>query len=293
MTTVIAVSNNKGGVGKTTTCLSLGGSLAEAGQTVLLVDLDPQAHLTASLGLHPATLRNTVGDVLLGQKSLIAASRETGIAGLDLVPASRELAVLDKILYRRPRYEYRLRQSLDSVRHQPYDAILLDCPPAFGTLTLNTLTAADTVVIPVQCEYYAVQSLRQALDLVDLVRRKTNPRLTYRLLVTMFDVRNKVHRLILQHLQTRFGEAVFHTLIQVDTRLREAPAFGLPVTHYAPRTRAARQYSDLARELRGHPTTADTVSTHQVRPDLLTADEFVTLLRGPRDQPSITAWSRD
>lgn len=270
-------------MGKTTTCLSLGGSLAESGQTVLLVDLDPQAHLTTSLGLHPAALRNTVGDVLLGQRSLIAASRETGVAGLDLVPASRELAVLDKILYRRPRYEYRLRQSLDSVRHQPYDVILLDCPPAFGTLTLNTLTAADTLVIPVQCEYYAVRSLRQVLDLADLVRRKTNPHLTFRLLVTMFDVRNKVHRLILQHLRASFGDAVFRTLIQVDTRLREAPAFGLPITHYAPRTRAARQYSDLARELRNHPATAETVSAQQARPDLLTAEEFVTLLRGPRD----------
>jgi len=249
MTTVIAVANNKGGVAKTTTCLSLGGSLAEQGRLVLLVDLDPQAHLTASLDVEPETLRRTVADALLGQSSLVAISRETAVERLDLAPANRELAILDKVLYKRPRYEYRLKQNLDGVSPQLYDVILMDCPPAFGTLTLNALTAADLLIIPFQCEYYAVRSLHQLLGLVRLVRRKTNPRLSYRLLVSMFDMRNKVHRLTLEQIRARFPNAMFQTIIQVDTRLRESPAFGLPITRYAPRTRAARQYRALAQEL--------------------------------------------
>jgi len=249
MTTVIAVANNKGGVAKTTTCLSLGGSLAEQGLMTLLVDLDPQAHLTASLGIKPETLRRTVADALLGQSSLVSISRETGVERLDLAPANRELAILDKVLYKRPRYEYRLKQSLNGVGRQLYDVVLMDCPPAFGTLTLNALTAADLLIIPVQCEYYAVRSLHQLLELVKLVRRKTNPRLGYRLLISMFDMRNKVHRLTLEQMQARFPDALFQTIIQVDTRLRESPAFGLPITRYAPRTRSARQYRALAQEL--------------------------------------------
>lgn len=249
MTMVIAVANNKGGVAKTTTCLSLGGSLAEQGWLVLLVDLDPQAHLTASLGVEPKALRRTVGDVLLAQGSLVAVSRETSVEGLDLVPANRELVILDKVLYKRPGYEYRLKQDLRRMRHDLYDVVLMDCPPAFGTLTLNALTAADLLIVPIQCEYYAARSLYQMLDMVSLVRRKTNPRLAYRLLVSMFDMRNKVHRLVLEQMRARFPNALFQTIIQVDTRLRESPAFALPVTRYAPRTRAARQYRALAQEL--------------------------------------------
>ncbi len=251
MTRVIAIGSNKGGVAKTTTCLSLGASLAEQGLAVMLVDLDPQAHLTASLGVDPDNLRYTVGDVILGHRSLVSASRETVVTGLDLVPANRELVVLDKVLYRRPGYEYRLRFDLDRSDPQLYDFVLIDCPPSFGTLTLNGLTAADLLVVPVQCEYYAVRSLRQMLEMVDLVRRKSNPGLSYRLLVTMFDQRNRIHDLILRYLKARFAKALYRTIIQVDTRLRESPAYGLPVTQFAPRTRAAQQYRALAGELLG------------------------------------------
>ncbi len=249
MSAVIAIANSKGGVAKTTTCLSLGGSLAEQGRWVLLVDMDPQAHLTASLGIDMGTLRRTVGDVLLGQSSLVAASRETPVEGLDLVPSNRELVVLDKVLYQRQGYEFRLKEALDRARDQLYDAILLDCPPSFGTLTLNALTAADLLLIPTQCEFYAVRSVRQMLDMVRLVRRKTNPRLAYRLLVVMYDGRNKVHRLVLEYLRRHFREALLETMIQTDTKLRESPAYGLPVTQYAPHTRAAAEYRTLAQEL--------------------------------------------
>jgi len=249
MTAVIAVAHNKGGVAKTTTALSLGGSLVELGLLVLLVDLDPQAHLTLSMGVNPGGLRRTVGDVFLGHSSPVAASRETKVGGLDLLPANEELVVVEKVLYKRPGYEYRLRESLRRMDPGMYDVVLMDCPPALGTLTINALTAADLLLIPVSCEYYAVRSLRQMLDLVTLVRKKTNPDLRYRLLVTMFDVRNKVHRLLLEQLQFRFPQALLRTVVRVDTRLRESPAFGLPVTRYAPRTRAAHQYRAAAREL--------------------------------------------
>ncbi|HEY75721.1 MAG TPA: ParA family protein [Thermoflexia bacterium] len=249
MTAVIAVAQNKGGVAKTTTVLSLGGSLAEMGLLVLLIDMDPQAHLTLSLGVNPESVRRTVGDVLLGHSSPVAASRETDTSGLDLLPANQELVILEKVLYKRPGYEYRLKESLDQMDPGLYDVVLIDCPPSVGTLTINGLSAADLLLIPVPCEYYAVRSLRQMLELVSLVRRKTNPSLRYRLLVTMFDIRNKVHRTILDQLRFRFPGALLRTIIQVDTRLRESPAFGLPVTRYAPRTRAARQYRGVAQEL--------------------------------------------
>jgi chromosome partitioning protein len=248
MTAVVAVANHKGGVAKTTTCLSLGGALAEQGLQVLLIDLDPQAHLTLSLGLRPEELRHTVADALLEQQSVVAVSRETAVAGLDLVPASGELVVLDKALYGRPGYEYRLRYALGRMP-VAYDFVLMDCPPSFGTLTLNALTAADMLIIPMQCEYYAWRSLRPMLELVTVVRQKTNPALRYRLLVTMYDVRSRIHRLILEQVRRFFPQATFRTMIQVDTRLRESPAYGLPVTQYAPRTRAAEQYRAVAQEI--------------------------------------------
>jgi len=260
---VVAVANTKGGVAKTTTCLSLGGSLAEQGKFVLMVDLDPQAHLTASLGLRPEELRRTVGDVLLNQDSLASISLETGVFGLDIAPANHELVIIDKMLYNHPGYEYRLKTSIESVRRQLYDVVIMDCPPTFGTVTINALTAAEFLIIPLQCEHYAVQSLIRMLEMVRLTRRKTNAGLRYRLLVTMFDMRNRVHPMILGYLRDRFSEALFETFIQVDTKLRESPAHAKPITHYAPRTRSAQQYRALAQELM-----ACLAREQDVRPDL-------------------------
>lgn len=245
----IAVSSQKGGVAKTTTSLSLGACLAEQGRSVLLIDLDPQANLTQSLGIDPSRVRRMVGDVLLDQASLLSVSRESPVFNLDLVPANQELLVLDKLLYGRSGYEYRLRTHLESLNGTYYDMVIFDCPPAFGTLTLNALTASDLLIIPVQCEYYSARSLRSYMDLIKLVNRKSNPHLTYRVLVTMFDRRNRVSHLIMNQLEQKYPDALFQTRIGIDTKLRECPAFGQPITQYAPRARSAQQYRALASEL--------------------------------------------
>lgn len=249
MTMTIAISNQKGGVAKTTTCLSLGGALAEMGKSVLLVDLDPQANLTISLGLDSKKLRHTVLDCLMGNHSLVGVSRESAIFAMDIVPANYELALIDKVLYKRKNYQYRLRQALDQIPQGLYDFVLLDCPPSLAPLTLNALTAADLLIIPAQCEFYAAYSLRQTIGLALQIRTQSNPDLIYRVLITMHDMRNKIHRMILDEMRQGLKSVLLDTVIQVDTKLRESPAFGKPITSYAPRSRASRQYRELAEEL--------------------------------------------
>ena len=249
MTTIIAIGNQKGGVAKTTTCLSLGAALAELGQTVLLIDTDPQSSLTLSLGVQPDELRHSVDDALLGGASLMSVSRESSVFGLDLVPAGRGLQTVDKILYSRANYEYNLKTALDALPPGAYDTVLIDCPPTLAALTWNALTAADQLIIPVQCEYYAARALRQVIELVKTVRTQTNPHLRYRVLVTMYDRRDNISRVIYEQLQQGLGVALFNTVIEVDAKLRESPVYNQPVTIYAPATRGAEQYRALAREL--------------------------------------------
>jgi len=252
MTKTIALSNQKGGVAKTTTCLSLGASLSEMGNSVLLIDLDPQAHLTLSMGLDPKELRRSVADALLGNTSLVSVSRESAIRGLDIVPANQELVVLEKVLYGGHGFQFRLKNGLETMGDGPYDYVLIDCPPSLGTLTLNALAAANLLIIPMQCEYYAAHTLRYYTKLVQHLREKINPQLMYRVLVTMYDRRNKICRVILDHMQHAPHQLLFETIIEVDNKLRESPAYGQPVTHYAPKTRGAEQYRALAKELLNH-----------------------------------------
>lgn len=249
----IAVGSQKGGVSKTTTTVSLGACLAESngqpGYNVLLIDLDPQANLTMALGVNPGSLRRMIGDALLEQSSLLAISRESAVPHLDLVPANQGLLVLDKVLFGRPGFEYRLRQQLGGAIGQQYDVAIFDCPPAFGTLTMNALTAADLLLIPVPCDYFSARSLQQFLELVDLVQHNTNPALRYRILITMFDKRNRISHIVHDQIRRKYGSAVLNTLISIDTKLRESPVIGQPITQYAPHSRSAQEYHTLATEL--------------------------------------------
>lgn len=271
MGTIIAFANQKGGVAKTTTCISVGAALAEMGQTVLLIDLDPQANLTLSFKLGQTDAASppspgagsragraglgSVMDALTGSASLLGLSQETDIPGLHVVPASRELVLVDKVFYQVRGYQRRLREALEALDPGLYDYVLVDCPPSLATLTLNALTAADLLVIPVQCELYAANSVRQMVRQVQQVREQDNPGLEYRLLVTMYDMRNRISRMILEQLQDGRGQKLFETIIQIDTKLRESPAYGKPITSYASGTRSAQQYRALAQEL--HSRRAD------------------------------------
>jgi len=261
----IAVGNQKGGVAKTTTCISVGAALAEEGQTVLLVDLDPQANLTLSFKLgqkgtpHPTPAgtgsrvgragRGNVMDALTGSASLLELGQETGIPGLHIVPAGRELILVDKVFYQIQGYQRRLREALEDLEPGLYNYVLVDCPPSLATLTLNALTAADLLIVPVQCELYAATSVRQMVRMVQQVRERDNRDLRYRLLITMYDMRNRISRMILEQLQDGRSGELLETIIQIDTKLRESPAYGKPITSYASTTRAAQQYRALAQEL--------------------------------------------
>lgn len=246
MTMIVAIANEKGGVAKTTTALSVGAALVESGQEVLLVDLDPQANLTLAVGVQPAQARRSVADLLLGNTSPLSVSRESAIPGLDIIPASGEMLLVEQFLYVRQNYERLLRSAL--AKANMYDTILLDCPPSLGALTINALTAANLLIIPTQCEFFSAHALREMLDLIRNIRQRTNPMLRYRVLITMLG-RTRVHRTLHDQIRGAFGSAVFETAIENDTKLRECPVVGKPITQYAPESRAAMQYRALAQEL--------------------------------------------
>ncbi len=222
--------------------------MVEDRKLVLLVDLDPQANLTLSLGLQPADVQRTMADVLMGSQPVMKVSRETGLPGLELAPANHELLMAQQFLTVRENYELLLREPLKTM--DAYDIIILDCPPTLGPVTRLALSSADLLIIPTQCEYFSAHALRDMLNLIREVRRRTNPGLRYRLLLTMLDRRNRIHVSMYHQVRTAFGRAVFQTVIEVDTRLRESPVFSQPITNYAPRSRGANQYRALALELR-------------------------------------------
>ena len=245
----VAVSSQKGGVGKTTTSLALGAALAELGQRVLLVDLDPQAHLTQTLGIQPDSLRYSIGDVLLRQASLVEVSKESQSFTLDVAPANRGLILVEKLMHSSKGYEFRMQSAMEQLGGQYYDIVIFDCPPSFGPLTLNALTASQLVVIPITCDVFSAQSLKSYLNLLEFVKRNTNPKIDVRLLVTLYDGRTKISQLILGQFKDRYSGLIFDTVIPMDTKLRESPLFGRPITQYANRARGTQEYRSLAVEL--------------------------------------------
>jgi chromosome partitioning protein len=247
---IIAVANEKGGVAKTTTVISLGGALAHVGNEVLLIDLDPQANMTLGLGVNPSKIRRSMADVLLNSTSILGVSRETAVPGMDIVPSNAEMGLAERFLPVRQNYERILKTILqNSPGLSGYGYILIDCPPSLGAITLNALTAADFVIAPTQPEYFSAYGLRSLMATIRRVRNQTNPTLAYYVLITMMDRRNRIHRTLYEQLQATFREGLFNTVIEVDTKLRESTVAGLPITHYYPKSRSANQYCALAQEL--------------------------------------------
>ncbi len=248
MTKTIAVSNEKGGVAKTTTALSLGAALAELGNRVLLIDLDAQANLTLALGLEPGESELTSSNVMLDNDSIMNVSRKTDVPNLDLIPSSSRIETAEQFLPVRTNYTTILQRAIRGAG-LPYDYIVLDCPPALGAITRNALAAANLLLIPTQAEYFSAYALRNMMGLIRRSREMDNPNLSYRILVTMLDRRNRTHRNIHEQLRATFGTGVFNTVIELDTKLRESPIAGQPITHYKAAARGSTQYRVLAQEL--------------------------------------------
>lgn len=246
---VIAICHEKGGVAKTTTTLSLGASLVERGNETLMIDLDPQANLTSSIGLNPDEMESSIAGVLLGEAEIASVLLESGLPGLDIVPSSAEMFTVGRELYAFADYEFRLRSILAGSATSHYGFILLDCPPSLGSLTFNALTTANLVIIPTQCEYFSIQALKDMFEIISLIRERTNPNLVYRLLVTMFDGRGTFHTRMLEQMHGYFKEGLLQTIIGFDTKLREAQVAGRPILIHAPQSRGAQQYRQLAEEL--------------------------------------------
>jgi chromosome partitioning protein len=250
MAKIYALVNQKGGVGKTTTAVNLGAYLAQSGQRVLIVDIDPQANATSSLGLDKRQLQSSIYDALVHETPLRRVILRSPELEIFLAPSSPALAGAEVELVNELAREHRLRQALEPVSDN-YDYVLTDCPPSLSLLTVNALTAAsDGVIIPVQCEYLALEGLTQLHQTLELVRSRLNPRLEIRgLLMTMFDGRTNLAQQVVEEVRRHFGARVFETIIPRNVRLSEAPSYGQPISSYAPRSPGALSYAALAQEL--------------------------------------------
>ena len=245
---IVAVANQKGGVGKTTTSINLSASIASVGKRVLLIDLDPQSNATSGVGVSPAEMTHTSYTVLSGASQPRDAIRTTQLPGLEILPANRELTGAEVELVSVQNREFRLKEAISGIKIE-YDLILVDCPPSLGLLTLNALTAADGVIVPLQCEYYAMEGLSALLDTIEMVRAGLNPELAISgVLLTMFDTRNSICHQVADEVRAHLQSRVFSTVIPRNVRLSESPSHGLPILLYDPGSRGAQSYLELAQE---------------------------------------------
>lgn len=253
---VIAIANQKGGVGKTTTTINLGTALAAIGKQVVILDIDPQGNASTGLGVPPADRKITTYDVLVGEQPLERALVDTLVPGLSLAPSDPDLSGAELELASAPRRSYRMRHAIDRLRKRLSDAgqhcdyVLIDCPPSLNLLTVNALTSADSVLVPLQCEFFALEGLSQLMRTIDLVRTNLNPRLAVQgVVLTMFDSRNNLSGQVEADVREHFGDQVYKTRIPRNVRVSEAPSFGKPVLLYDLNCSGSQAYIALAKEL--------------------------------------------
>lgn len=245
----IAIFNQKGGVGKTTTNINLGACLAMKGKKVLILDIDPQGNTTSGIGIKKKTLDYTVYDLLIDDNfDTRSAIIPTAIEGLDIIPASVDLAGAEIELVQIDGREKRLKNAIDKVRDS-YDYIFIDCPPSLGLLTINSLTAVESVLIPLQCEFYALEGVSQLMNTIELVKRGLNPGLEIEgVILSMFDGRTNLSAQVVQEVKRYFGDKVYSTVIPRNIRLAEAPGYGMAITQYDPKSKGAEAYIEFADE---------------------------------------------
>ncbi|MDQ0339285.1 chromosome partitioning protein [Caldalkalibacillus uzonensis] len=246
---IIAIANQKGGVGKTTSSINLGACLATLGQRVLLIDIDPQGNTTSGIGIDKADIQYCIYDVLINDVNPQEVIQPTSIDNLHIIPATIQLAGAEIELVPTISREIRLKKALQLVK-EDYDFILIDCPPSLGILTINSLTAADSVLIPIQCEYYALEGLSQLLNTIRLVQKHLNKQLTIEgVLLTMLDARTNLGIQVIEEVKKYFREKVYQTVIPRNVRLSEAPSHGKSIIDYDPKSKGAEVYMELAKEV--------------------------------------------
>ncbi len=248
----IAIANQKGGVGKTTTTINLSAALAELGNNVLVIDIDPQGNTTSGLGINKKKLKATVYDLILDEVKLNDVLTKSVVDRVTVVPSDVDLAGAEIELIGVDEKEFLLKKIVDPVRDK-YDFIIIDCPPSLNTLTVNAMTTADSIIVPIQCEYYALEGLSQLVHTIDLVQKRLNPELQIEGIVfTMYDSRTNLSVQVVENVQKNLKQFIYKTMIPRNVRLAEAPSHGLPITVYDPKSSGAESYRSLAKEVVEH-----------------------------------------
>lgn len=252
MVKVIAIANQKGGVGKTTTSVNLSACLAELGKKVLLIDIDPQGNSTSGFGVNKSKIKRSIYDILVDDVEMTDAILSTEIENLKILPATIQLAGAEIELVSVMSRETKLKRAIDKVKYD-YEYVIIDCPPSLGLLTINSLTAANSVLVPIQCEFYALEGLSQLMNTVGLVQKNLNPILELEgVVLTMFDARTNLSIQVVDEVKNHFRQKVYQTIIPRNVRLSEAPSHGQPVIKYDPKSKGAEVYFELAKEVIGN-----------------------------------------